>query len=461
MSKQPTRAARRSFMRSAAAAAATGVAAPMALNLAATGQAAAATAQDYKALVCVFLYGGNDNYNTVVPYDLASYNEYARMRGSLALGHGSLASHVLNPDNGLDGGRQFALALQLTGLHEIWTEGNMGVLMNVGPLVVPTSKADYASSRVPLPPKLFSHNDQQSVWQSLAAEGATTGWGGRMADLFADANQNQIFTSMSLNGNAVMLSGEHTVQYQMSPSGPVTLNGQRYDVYRHPAVSQMIEQLVTTNVTGHQMSEIYSEVARRSIAANDVLTGAMASVDSFTTAQHTSELGEQLSRVATVIAARNQLGMKRQVFFVGLGGFDHHDGLAANHPVLMKTLDDALSSFYRTTQELGVADNVTTFTASDFGRTLSGNGDGTDHGWGGHHFMIGGAVKGRSIYGQVPELGDDGPDDVGRGRLLPSTSVEQMSATLGSWFGVSNTELDDIFPRLSEFSERDLGMFNT
>ncbi len=458
MTNKPTLNARRSFMRSAAGAAATGIAAPTALNLAAMSTASAADATDYKALVCVFLYGANDQYNTLVPYDSANYNQYAQFRQSLAVPHSSLTNTMLSTSQTLPGGKQYALAPQMTQLSQIWQEQNMGVLLNVGPLVVPTSKAQFEQQSVPLPPKLFSHNDQASVWQSLAAEGATTGWGGRMADLFESANTNSLFTSISLFGNAVYLSGERALQYQMTASGPVTLNGRSYDVYRHPAMSQMIEQMVVSNNIGHQMAEIQAQVARRSIDANETLSAALATTGAFITPQNDTPLGNQLETVARMIKVRDQLGMKRQVFFVGMNGFDHHDGLSVKHPQLMAELDAALSTFYRTTQEMGVADKVTSFTASDFGRTLTGNGDGTDHGWGSHHFVVGGAVQGQQYWGQAPELGDNGPDDVGRGRLLPTTAVEQYTASLGRWFGVSESELNDIFPRLKDFDSQDMGI---
>ncbi len=459
MTNKPTRIARRSFMRSAAGAAATGIAAPTALNLAAMGTASAADATDYKALVCVFLYGANDQYNTLVPYDSANYNQYAQYRQSLALPYTSLAATALQTSQVLPGGKQYALAPQMPGLSQIWQERGMGMMLNVGPLIVPTTKAQFTQQSVPLPPKLFSHNDQASVWQSLAAEGATTGWGGRMADLFESANANSIFTSISLAGNAVLLAGQNALQYQMTSNGPVTLNGRSYDVYRHPIMSEMIERMVTTNNTGHKMADIQTSIARRSIDANETLASALASSGVFATQQSDTPLGKQLEMVARMIKTRDTLGMKRQVFFVAMNGFDHHDGLSAKHPGMLTELDSALSAFYRTTEELGVADKVTAFTASDFGRTLSGNGDGTDHGWGSHHFVIGGAVQGQQYWGQAPELGDDGPDDVGRGRLLPTTAIEQFSASLGRWFGVSESELNDIFPRLQQFDSQDPGIF--
>ncbi len=449
---------RRAFMRQAATAAISGAGAPVALNLAALGSAAAATPGDYKALVCVFLLGANDNYNTVVPYDVGTYNQYAQLRGSLATPRSDLSATALTSTDSLPGGRAYALAPQLKQLHKIWTEQRLAVALNVGPLLAPTSKNDFQFGRVPLPPKLFSHNDQQSFWQSLAAEGATTGWGGRMTDLFAAGNQSQIFSSISMAGNAVLLSGQETLQYQMSFRGPVGLKAANGNVYGSRAVASALQQLIASEGT-HELEKVYASVTRRSLAANDTLTNALASVPGFTTAWGTNSLSQQLQMVARLIAARNQLGMTRQVFFVAMPGFDTHDSLVTQHPKLLAELDAALSSFYRTTQELNVADQVTTFTASDFGRTITSNGDGSDHGWGGDYFVMGGAVAGQRFYGVAPELGNDGPDDVGRGRLLPTTSVDQLAATMGSWFGVSDTGLNDIFQNLSRFDQRNLGLF--
>lgn len=454
----PRSGARRAFMRNATAAAATGAAAPVALNLAAMGQAAAATPGDYKALVCVFLLGANDNYNTVVPYDPVSYGQYAGLRGGLTVDRGNLAATVLASQNGLAGGREYALAPELKQLHRIWNEQRMGIALNVGPLLAPTSKNDYRFGRVPLPPKLFSHNDQQSFWQSLAAEGATSGWGGRMADLFASGNASQIFTSISMAGNAVLLSGRDTLQYQMSFRGPVSLKANSGNVYGNRAVASALKQLVSED-SDHELQKVYADVTRRSLAANDALTSALATVPGFATPWGEGFLSQQLRMVARMIAARGQLGMSRQVFFVAMPGFDLHDGLMVQQPRLLSELDAAMGSFFRTTEELGVAQNVTTFTASDFGRTLTSNGDGSDHGWGGDYFVMGGAVAGQRYFGSAPELANDGPDDVGRGRLLPTTAVDQMAASLGRWFGVSDTNLNDIFRNLSRFDPRSPGFF--
>jgi len=452
-----TNASRREFLKRATALSMSGVAAPFALNLAALGEAAAADATGYKALVCVFLYGGNDYANTVVPYDSTSYALYNGQRAAIALPRDSLASTVLNPTVALAGGRQYALASQLSGMVPIFDASKMAVLLNVGTLIQPTTKAQYTARSVPLPPKLFSHNDQQSVWQSSAPEGSTSGWGGRMGDLFASANGNATFTCVSAAGNAVFLSGQSAVQYQVTANGSVPLTGLKSPLFGSTACSEALRAMVTAPRT-HLFEAEHTRIMKRSIDADGQLTSALAgSAPLGTTFPSGNSLAAQLNMVARMIAARSTLGAKRQVFFVSLGGFDNHDGLADDHPALLAQVGPALASFFAATTELGVADQVTTFTASDFGRTLTTDGNGSDHGWGSMHFVLGGAVKGKAFYGAPPVIANNGPDDVGQGRLLPSTSVDQFAATLGTWFGVSNSELATVLPNVSNYSARNLG----
>lgn len=452
-----TTASRRQFLQRAAALSATGVAAPWALNLAAIGEAAAANATGYKALVCVFLYGGNDYANTVVTYDAASHALYQAQRPAVALARTSLAGTVLNPGTALADARQYALAPQLAGLVPIFDAGQMAVMLNVGTLVQPTTKAQYSAKSVLLPPKLFSHNDQQSVWQSSAPEGATSGWGGRMGDLFAAANGNATFTCVSAAGNAVFLSGRSAVQYQVTANGSVPLAALKSPLFGSSACSDALRALVSAS-RSHLFEAEHTRIMKRSIDADAQLTTALAGNAPVATAFPAGNtLAAQLAMVARMIAARSTLGAKRQVFFVSLGGFDNHDGLVDDHPALLALLGPALAAFHAATVELGVADSVTTFTASDFGRTLTSDGDGSDHGWGSMHLVLGAAVRGRAFYGTPPAVANDGPDDVGQGRLLPELSVDQFGATLGSWFGVSDSELGTVMPNLANYSTRNLG----
>jgi uncharacterized protein (DUF1501 family) len=454
-----SQASRREFLKRASAVSAAGVAAPWALSLAAIGEAAAQSAPDYKALVCVFFYGGNDHGNTLVPYDTANYNQYAALRGSLATAQGALAGTALSPAVALPGGRQYAMAPELVALKPVFDAGRLGVLLNIGPLIVPTTKVQYSARSVPLPPKLFSHNDQQSVWQASNPEGALSGWGGRIGDLFAAGNGQSTFTAVSVAGNAIYLSGNSAVQYQVTSNGSVPINGIGNTLYGSSAAAQALRSLITSTPGANAFEREHARIVQRSIDANVSLTTALASGPALTTAFPATPLASQLKMVARMIAARNPLGARRQVFFVSLGGFDNHDNLATDHPALLSQVGPALAAFDAATMELGVASQVTAFTASDFGRTLSSNGDGSDHGWGSYHFVFGGAVRGQRFFGTAPTLGNDGPDDVGQGRMLPTMAVDQLAATLATWMGVSGTELASVVPGIVNYSVKDLGLF--
>jgi uncharacterized protein (DUF1501 family) len=444
-----------------------GSALPLALNLAAMGEAAAFSTTDYKALVCVFLYGGNDYANTVVAYDDPSYNAYSLIRGGaagqgaggIALSKASLGATLLSPTQALPNGRQYALHPAMTGLASLFNAGKAAVQLNVGPLVLPLTRAQYASAdrkTWPLPPKLFSHNDQQSLWQSSSPEGSTVGWGGHLGDLALSGNANSLFTCMSVTSNAVFLSGDTALQYQVSSGGAVAINGVKNNVYGSSAVKSALVSLVQQG-RSHALEDAYNRVTVRAIGAEAQISAALAGVSLSTVFPAGNALADQLKMVARLIAARSALGAKRQVFMVSLGGFDLHDRLIAQHPVVLGQVSEALSAFYAATEELELADRVTAFTASDFGRTLASNGAGSDHGWGSHHLVLGGAVKGRAFYGTAPPLSignSSAAEDqwhVGQGRLLPSTSVDQYVATLAQWFGVADSELSAILPNLRHF----------
>jgi uncharacterized protein (DUF1501 family) len=456
------RSSRRAFVQRLGQLGLAGAAAPWALNLAALSEAAAqstsvgSSPDDYKALVCVFLYGGNDFYNTLVPFDAASYGAYQRIRSGIALQRDALAATAL-PPAGVPEGRQMALAPQLADLKPLFENGTMGVLLNIGTLIQPTTKAQYTAGNVPLPPKLFSHNDQQSVWQSSNPEGSTSGWGGRMGDLFMSGNGKTTFTCVNASGNAVFMSGREAVQYQVGANGAVALRALTAPLFGSQACSDALRQLVTAPHS-HLMRSEYTRITARAIEAQGILSSALASAPALATAFPAGNLGQQLQMVARMISARQVLQARRQVFFVSLGGFDLHDFLLTNHPGLLSQIGESLKSFDAAMGELGVANKVTTFTASDFGRTLSSNGDGSDHGWGSHHFILGGAVQGGRFYGRLPEVAVNGPDDVGQGRLLPTLAVDQLAATLATWMGVNSSDLPLVVPNIGNYSVRNLGL---
>ena len=453
---------RRQFLQNAAHLSVAGTAAPFALNLAGIGAAAAQTANDYRALVCVFLYGANDHNNTVIPYDAASFAAYTSARATIARPFADLLPLTsINPLPGANAGRQFALAKELAPLKTIWDAGKLGIVANVGPLIVPTTKTQYTNLSVPLPPKLFSHNDQQSVWQASAAEGAINGWGGRMGDLMASQNTNTVFTCNSITGSAVFLAGQSTISYQLGTSGSVAITGTKGTLFGSASASGSLKSLVTAGGSNIFTQDL-AETTQRSIDADASLATALATAPDLTLPADlaNSSLAAQLRVVARIIASRTQLGAKRQVFLVSLGGFDTHDDQLVNQPALHTQVASALSYFYNATVALGVADKVTTFTGSDFGRTLTTNGDGSDHGWGSHHFVMGGAVRGQQYFGTFPIMGINNNDEVGSGRLLPSTSVDQYAATLARWFGVSDTDLKLVVPNIINFSSSNLGFMN-
>ncbi|MDT7935146.1 MAG: DUF1501 domain-containing protein [Sphingomonadaceae bacterium] len=460
---------RRAFLRRASAVSMAGSAAPFVLNLAAIGEAAASVASDYKALVCVFLYGGNDYANTLVPYDgsqsSGQYGAYYSARPGLAYTQAQLANTVLRPTRALpataiSAAPAFALAPELAPLLPIWSAGRMAVMLNVGTLVQPTTKAQYTARSVPLPPKLLSHNDQQSYWQSSSPEGASSGWGGRIGDLLQSGNGNATLTCINPSGNAVFLTGRSAVQYAISTGGPIALNA-RTTLGGSSQAAQLLQTLMSTP-TSHQFETVLAQVGKRSLDLYQAVTAGLAQAPATQTsfppaADPSSSLGAQLQIVARMISVSQQLGVRRQVFFVSSGRFDTHDGLTTVHPVLLTNLANALRAFYDTTVELGIADKVATFTASDFGRTLTANSDGTDHGWGSMHFVLGGAVRGQQYYGTPPVLANNGPDDIGQGRLIPTMSVDQYGATLASWFGVAPTDLSTVLPNVGNYAGSALG----
>ena len=461
---------RRAFLRRSKQVAVAGTAGSFAMGLAGIGEAAAfSSGNDYKALVCVFLYGGNDHNSTLIPYDSVNYNLYSAIRGGgpgqtaggLTLARSALADTALTPSGGqtLTNNLQYALAPRLTRMKALFDTGKMAPLLNVGPLVVPLTLAQYQNNANPRPAKLFSHNDQQSTWQSSKPEGSSDGWGGRMGDLAMSSNSNALFTCISAAGNAVFLAGKDALVYQVSTKGAPAIAGIKAPLFDSAAGSAALRSLMSQSSNNMYEAE-YNRVAKRSIDAESVVNAALQPISlntSFRPAVGTNPLADQLQIVARLIAARQPLGVKRQVFMVSLGGFDTHDNQTETHASLMDRLDFALDAFYKATVEMGIADKVTTFTASDFGRTLQYNGDGSDHGWGSHHFVIGGAVNGGRYFGVAPQISVTSPDQVGRGRLLPTVAVDQFASTFATWFGVSPSELPSVAPNIGRFSTNNLG----
>ena len=329
------------------------------------------------------------------------------------------------------------------------------------------TKAQYQANSVPRPRALGSHNDQQSTWQALGPEGVKVGWGGHLGDLVASSNANAAFTSITVSGNAVFSAGDTVFQYQVGGNGAVQISGISGNLFGSSTASAALRGIVTA---GNQnlFADEYASIVKRSITAQASFQTAFAAstvaapttyIQPSTGNAQTNGLAQQLQTVARIIGARGALGVTRQVFFVSMGGFDTHSTQNASQADLLARLSHAIGYFDTTLATLGGVDmrgNVTLFTASDFGRTHTSNGDGTDHGWGAHHFVSGGAVRGGEIFGTFPEFGPQGADSAGN-QYLPSTSVDQIGATIGKWFGATPSQLNTIFPNLPNFSTPDLG----
>lgn len=408
---------------------------------------------DYKALVCVFLFGGNDSFNMVVPRSTAEYGVYANSRQNLAV-----ARDVLLPILPLtNDGAQYGLHPGMTGVRDLFESGRAAVVANLGPLIQPTTRDQYLNRSVPLPPQLFSHNDQQDQWNTLRGRAAIqTGWAGRIADALASETlAQQIALNISLNGTTSFQAGVNTLPYTIGTTGAPIYFGMTTtpeDRDRRAAFEALLAQNWPSI-----FARAFARVNRRALDTADLVNSALALAPTLTTVFPASRLAQQLAMVARLIAVRAELDMSRQIFFVAAGGFDTHDNQVADQPDLLTDVSASIAAFHAATVELGIASRVTTFTQSDFGRTLTSNGDGTDHGWGGHQLVVGDTVRGRDIYGSMPRLEIGGPDDAGAGRIVPTLSVDQFAATLAKWFGVADAQLDAVAPNLRNFTQRDLG----
>ena len=417
--------------------------------------AATVATGDYKALVCLFLYGGNDANNVIVPHDTSGYASYAAARGALAVTRESLLPLTLAAGDG----RDFGFHANLPELQALFNNGHLALVANVGTLVAPITRAQYLAGGAAVPEHLFSHSDQSVQWQtSVPDQPLLTGWGGRAGDLLQSLNGgSNISLSISLAGTNTFEVGNTVIPYQVSPTGSIAFTGlsgsanadARYQGFRN------LMALPRNNL----FAQTYSDTVTRAIGNNELLTAALASAPPLTTIFPTSALASQLNMVAKIISARSALGMRRQIFFCAVSGYDTHGDQLTAHGNLLTELSQGLNAFYNATTELGVASDVATFTASDFGRTFPTNGTGSDHGWGSHQFIMGGAVRGGRLFGTFPTLAVNGPDDTGQGRWIPTTSVDEFSATLATWFGVSSSDLSTVLPNIGRFANPNLGFF--
>jgi len=448
------RASRRDFLRWSAA----GAISAGAFRALTSGNLLHAAAQGgagtYRALVVVYLAGGNDSYNLVVPTNGQDYGDYAASRQNLAVPLGEL----LDISAATKEGRTWGMHPAAAELRTLFDESKLAVIGNAGTLVRPVTKAQYEDDSVPVPPRLFSHNDQQSQSMRVRADGTgAIGWGGAISDRLESLNgATSLSPSITIAGSTPLLTGATTQAYHMGTNGSVALKGfngnsgaalqATFDVLRGQSHANLLEQQFA--LTRSEAIELDGLVSA-ALDAEGVVTTAFPGENG---------LASQLNMVARIIAARSALGMERQVFFVRMGGFDTHAGQIEDQPVLFARVSEALAAFQAAMAEVGAENSVTTAVVSEFGRTLSSNGQGTDHGWGGHYLAMGGAVAGGDIYGTMPSYVLDGADDSGSsGRMIPTTSLDQFAATLARWLGVPQAELGTMFPNLGNFAASDLG----
>jgi uncharacterized protein (DUF1501 family) len=419
---------------------------------------ALASGSGYQALVCIFLSGGNDGHNTVVPITTAqqNYSVYQAGRGPLAISQAAL----LPIANGAD---TYGLHPSLVEIQGLYNQGKAAVLANVGMLVQPLTRALYqTNNNAILPAQLFSHSDQTGQWQTAIPTGlGSTGWGGRMTDLLQSQNAGAIFPAVSsVGGCGLFCTGAATYPATVPPppggstagTGMATLSG------ISGARGTGMQQLLTFD-NGLQLVQAGNSIMTRGNNYANTLTGLLGSNKIKTVFPANNPLAAQLQTVANVMSVRTQLGLSRQIFFCQLGGFDTHSQQVETQTPLLQQLSQAVLAFYTATQELGVDSSVTTFTASEFGRTLNPSGsDGSDHAWGNHHFVIGTGVVGGKVYGSFPSLALGGPNDANtRGTLIPSTAVDQYGSTLAQWFGVGAASISSVFPNIANFATNQLG----
>jgi len=408
---------------------------------------------DYKALVCVFMLGGNDSHNMVVPLTQSEFNAYKAARGSLALpdGNGALLP-VVTPE-----GTPFGLNPGLQQIHSLWGANRLAILANVGMLVQPVTRAQFLASAVPVPTNLFSHSDQVQQMQSgVPSTSGGSGWGARAADILQSMNGGSSFpTTVSIAGPVLFCQGKIVQSASLYPGFNLDMSGMSMWPQAAADARKAGVQQVLQFDSGMELIQSANHTRQDAIALNAMLSGQNATLN--TTFPGTT-IGQQLQQVAKIIKLRSSTGMSRQVFFCSLGGFDTHGAQSWQHWDLLSQLSEALIAFYNETGDQGVADRVTTFTLSDFGRTLQPSGSGSDHGWGSHHLILGGAVQGGRVYGSFPSMALGGPDDSGsRGAMIPSTSTDQYGSTLAKWFGVPPAQLPVVFPNITKFGTADLG----
>ncbi len=424
-----------------------------ALTLARAADTDTQQSEGYRALVCVYLEGGCDGFSLVVPTGSYEHQAYAASRGQLAIPRSELldlrggdSPLGLHPSAGL--------------LQPLFDDEKLAMIANVGTLVEPTTREQYLNKEVDVPAQLFSHSDQSIQWQQLQGrDRATEGWGARTAEYLSGLQDRDYLTSISLAGSNYWQSGAGQRPFSLTESGVLQYQGMDGSNGWQQPRREAFERVMNLP-RRHVFTKAYADLQKRAMSITTELGRVLeGNAGLFSDQPPENSLAQKLNMVAQLIAAQDQLGLKRQIYYVSMRGFDVHDNQSRELPELFTELTEALSFFQNKIDTLGMGPDVTTFTASDFGRSLLSNGDGTDHGWGNHLMVMGGAIKGGSIYGQLPSLALDGPDTIHHGRILPSTSATQYAATLLRWIGLDDAALHDVLPTLGNFSEHDLGFF--
>ena len=437
----------------------------LANSLAAQSAPPAGDADDYRALVCLFLAGGNDSFNMLVPTSAGEYEAYAQARGNLALARTSLLP--ITPAN--LGGRTFGLHPSMPEARDLFNQGSLAFVSNVGSLLRPVTLADVRAGRH-LPLALYSHADQVKQWQTCMPDARTAiGWGGRAADILHSLNgPSQVSMNVSLAGDSTFLTGRDIINYTITPNGASPLRGYApaaapgsFDAIRTAAVNSLLDASYRS-----LFEQTYTRNTRGALDAYQAFASAVDPIVLQTPVPAANQLAASLAMVARVVGARRRLGVRRQVFFVMLPGWDHHDEVLNNQNAMLRVVSQALATFWQALGEIGARQNVTLFSASDFGRTLTSNGNGSDHAWGGNQFVLGGAVRGTRICGNAadgvyPDLRALAQFDTGQGRLIPGVAVDEYARDLLTWFGVSAGDLDYVLPAFSSrFGGRPpLGLF--
>jgi uncharacterized protein (DUF1501 family) len=419
---------------------------------------------EYKALVCFFQLGGNDSFNMLIPRGTAEYEEYATTRSNLSIAQ----EEILPIFPATSDGKEYGLHPSFSGVQQLFNSGKLSFLNNVGSMIAPTTKYDFQNGLVPLPLGLFSHSDQIQQWQTASPHLRTPyGWGGELANMMTELNTNEnISMNISTAGTNVFQYGQNIVEFSVSPfngSQGITgydTNAQGFDQHRTQAIDAMLD-LNYSDI----YKETYARVLKNARDGSREFQEAIENVEDLNTAFSNNGISQSFNIITKVIQAREALGFKRQIFYVGYGGWDHHDNLLTGQAGKLSIVNNAMAEFAAALEEIGMFDSVTTFTISEFGRTLTSNGNGSDHAWGGNVMAMGGGVNGGNMFGTFPSLEINNPLDVGNGVLIPTTTNDLYFAELALWFGVSPSDLNTLFPNIGNFydtgsGEAPLGMIN-